>query len=391
MIYRDYLIVGAGLAGASVCQGIRMHDKKGSVMLAGGEPYLPYHRPPLSKVFLRNPKYPAEKLVHLDAEWYGKNHIDLRIDTPVREFNIERRLAVLADGQAVEFRKACIATGSHPRRPAVAGATLGNVFYLRTIRDALAIREIAPMEKGVVIVGGGFIAIETAAALRQAGHKVTLLNRNRAIWEKWIDPDTAQWLTGYFASNHVTMMMGEDLNGFEGKTALKNVQTKSGNRFPAAMALVAVGADPNLDIVLKTPLSTPAGTPVNEYLESDEKGIYAAGDIALYPDRIFGGVRRTEHWDNAKEQGLVAGQNITGKKRIKFDYVPYFFSDLFDLAFEFVGDFSRPPTCVDIEGDRAKKKFVARYLSGSELRGVVLCGQEKAKVDAAKKEFLDRL
>src|SRR5439155_6207432 len=135
----------------------------------------------------------------------------------------------------------------------------------------------------------------------------------------------------------------QDLNGFEGKTVLKNIQTKSGDRFPAQMALVAVGSDPNLELVHNTPLSSPNGTPVNDYLETDEKGIYAAGDIALFPDNIFGGVRRIEHWDNAKEQGLVAGANMTGRKRIKYDYVPYFFSDLFDLSFEFFGDFRQPP------------------------------------------------
>src|SRR5215210_4399211 len=378
MISRDYLIVGGGLAGACACEGIREHDSKGSITLVGRETYPPYHRPPLSKAFLKAAHPDPDSLLHHDAAWFQKHRVELRLGTLVRDLNIERRLAVLQDGQVIEFRKALLATGSRPRRPPVAGATLGNVFYLNSVRDALAIKEAMTAEKHMVIVGGGFIALEVASALTQAKHKVSLLNRNRLLWQKWLDPETAQWLTEYFERHEVKLMLGQDLNGFEGKTVLKNIQTKSGDRFPAQAALVAVGADPNLDLVLNTPLSSPNGTPVNEYLETDEKGIFAAGDVALYPDRVFGGVRRLSHFDCAREQGKVAGQNITGRKRIRFDYVPYFWSDLFDLSFEFFGDFSLPVGRTEVEGDRAKRKFVLRYFRGTKLVAIVHCNQDEA-------------
>lgn len=387
MISRDYLIVGGGLAGVCACEGIREHDSKGSITLAGREAFLPYHRPPLSKAFLKSANASPDSLFHHDAAWFQKHRVELRLGTVVREFNIERRLAVLQDGQVIEFRKALFATGSRSRRPPVAGTNLGNVFYLNSVRDALAIREALAGEKHAVIVGGGFIALETAAALTQAKHKVALLNRNRTLWQKWLDAETSQWLTDYFESHGVKLMMSQDLNGFEGKTVLKNIQTKSGERFPAQAALVAVGADPNLDLVLNTPLSSPNGTPVNEYLETDEKGIYAAGDVALYPDRVFGGVRRLSHFDCAREQGRVAGQNLTGRKRIRFDYVPYFWSDLFDLKFEFFGDFSLPPGRAEITGDRIKRKFVLRYFRGSKLIAIVHCGQDEAQGKQAREEI----
>src|SRR5215210_370185 len=169
MIHRDYLIVGAGLAGGSACEGIRESDRKGTVMLAGAEAFPPYNRPPLSKSFLREPKEPGfEKLQHLDSDWFEKNKIEMRLNTAVVALNIERRLAVLRNGQTIEFRKALVATGSKPRRPLVAGATLGNVFYLNDLRDALAIREVAAEEKNIIVIGGGFIAIEAASALAQA-------------------------------------------------------------------------------------------------------------------------------------------------------------------------------------------------------------------------------
>ena len=383
MINRDYLIIGAGLAGVCACEGIRDHDRKGSLLMVGREGLAPYHRPQLSKKFLKSAGLGPDDLLHAPAPWFAKNHVELRLSTTVRQLDLERRLAVLQDGQVVEFRKALLATGSRPRRPQAAGAQLGNVFYLNSIRDALAIREMAAAEKNVVVIGGGYIALEAAAALTEAKCNVVLLDRHSSLWKNWLDAETSQWLTGYFENRKVKLMLGQDLNGFEGKTVLKNVQTKSGDRFPAQMALVALGAEPNLELVLNTPLSSPNGTPVNEMLETDEKGIFAAGDIALYPDRIFGGVRRIQHFENAREQGRIAGQNMTGKKRVKFEAIPYFWSLFFDLHFEFFGDFSLPAGRLEVEGDRARKKFVIRYYRGSKLFGRVHCNQEEARREEA--------
>jgi NADPH-dependent 2,4-dienoyl-CoA reductase/sulfur reductase-like enzyme len=389
MINRDYLIVGAGLAGVCACEGIREHDKKGSILLVGREMFPPYHRPPLSKKFLKNGGMPVEELMHAQAQWFTRNHIEMRLGTIVREFNIERRLAVLQDGQVVEFRKALLATGSRPRRPQVAGAMLGNVFYLNSVRDALAIRETAAIEKNLVVVGGGLIALEAAAALTEAKCKVTLLTRQSTLWRDRLDAESSQWLTDYFEKRGAKLMLGQDLNGFEGKTVLKNVQTKRGDRFPAQMALVALGADPNLELVQNTPLSSPNGTPVNELLETDEKGIFAAGDIALFPDRVFGGVQRVQHWENAREQGHIAGQNMTGKKRVRFEAMPYFSSQMFDLNFEFFGDFSLPAGRMEVEGARERKKFVIRCFRGSKLFGVIHCNQEEGRREKAREEILE--
>jgi len=181
--------------------------------------------------------------------------------------------------------------------------------------------------------------------------------------------------------------MGESLNGFEGKTVLRNIQTKSGNRVAAGLAVVACGAEPNLDLVRNTPLAGPHGSPVTEYLETEEKGIYAIGDLAFYPDRVMGGVRRQTHWDNARDQGVIAGANMTGKKRIRYEQIPYFWSEMFDLHMDCVGDFSVLPTRIDLRGAYAKKKFVARYYQGEKLRAILLCQQTPREVEAAKKEL----
>jgi NADPH-dependent 2,4-dienoyl-CoA reductase/sulfur reductase-like enzyme len=387
MIQRDYLIIGSGIGGASACEGIRKHDKRGSVTLVGAEVFPPYKRWILSKSFLREKKPEEKKLQLLDARWCESHNIEMRFGTVVTQFNIERRLAVLGNGESIEFNKACLAMGSRPVRPPVAGVNLGNVIYLRTIRDALALREMAGHEKNVMVVGGGLLACEAAASLRMMKLKVSVMHRDSYLLNRYIDPETGIWLTHYLAKHGVTMLMGESLNGFEGKTVLRNIQTKSGNRVPAGLAVVACGAEPNLDLVRNTPLSGPHGSPVSDYLETEEKGIYAVGDLAFYPDRIMGGVRRQTHWDNAREQGLIAGANMTGKKRIRYEQIPYFWTEIFDLTMHFVGDFSVQPTQLKLRGAYAKRKFVARYYQGEKLRGILLCNQTPREVDAAKKEL----
>ncbi|HEV7402583.1 MAG TPA: FAD/NAD(P)-binding oxidoreductase, partial [Chthoniobacteraceae bacterium] len=361
MIRRDYLIVGAGVAGASVCEGIREHDPKGSIMLVGNEGYAPYHRPLLFQHCLNGKPLVPEKLLQFDAAWFEKNRVDLRLDTFVTQFNIERRLAVLGNGQAVEFRKACLAMGARARKPTVAGNNLGNVIYLRTMRDVLALREMLDLERDVVIVGGGFLAAEAATILiARPRIKLTLLHRGKTIWDKKVDPATGEFLTKQFAERGVKLQMGETVNGFEGRTVLKNIQTKSGQRFPAELAIVAIGCEPNLALVQGTPLAYPYGTPVNEHLETDEKGIYAAGDVAAYPCKIFGGIRRFEYWEAAIAQGRIAGVNMTGKKRLKYESVPSAEARALDLHFNFVGDFGKPPTRFELEGSLEKKKFILR-------------------------------
>ncbi len=387
MIQRDYLIIGAGIGGASVCEAIRKYDKRGTVTLVGMEAFAPYKRWLLSKSFLREKNVGSKKLLHADENWYHTHKIDARFGTSVTQLNIDRRVAVLGNGESIEFNKACLAMGSRPVRPPVAGVGLGNVIYLRTMRDAYALREMAEHDRNVVVVGGGLLACETAASLRQMKLKVSLMHRHANLLNRYLDPETGGWLTTYFSKMGITLLLGESLNGFEGKTVLRNIQTKSGNRVAAGLAVVACGAEPNLDLVRNTPLSGPHGSPVSETLETEEKGIFAIGDLAFYPDRVMGGMRRQTHWENAREQGLVVGANITGKKRIRYEQLPSFWTTFFDLRMDFIGDFTHHPTRVDLKGTHAKKKFTARYFQGEKLRGILLCGATPKEVEHAKNEL----
>jgi len=387
MIQRDYLIIGSGIGGSSVCEGIRQYDKKGSVTLVGGETYYPYKRWLLSKQFLRDKTPAIKKLIAPDENWYAARKIETRFGTVVTQFNIDRRLAVLGNGETIEFKKACLAMGSRPVRPPVAGIGLGNVIYLRTIRDALALREMAQSEKMIVVVGGGLLACETAASLRMSKLKIAVMHRHQILLNRYLDLETAGWVTEQFAKRGVTLLLGSSLNGFEGKTVLRNIQTKSGERVAAGVAVVACGSEPNLDIVRNTPLSGPHGSPVSDYLETEEKGIYAVGDLAFYPDRLMGGMRRQTHWENARQQGLIVGANITGKKRQRYEQIPYFWTEMFDIKLDFIGDFALPPTRIQLDGLYSKGRFALRYYQGERLRGIVLCKHTASEVEAAKNEL----
>lgn len=388
MIRRDYLIVGAGVGGVSACEGIREHDPKGSILMVGAEHELPYHRPQLFSQILGKGKIAPEKLHPHDAEWFKKKHVDLRLGTIVTQFNLERKLAVLGNGQAVEFKKACLATGCRARRPQLAGANLGNIFYLRSLRDVQGLAEILETEKEIVIVGGGRIASEVAAYLSQRPKlHVTVLHRGKGMLGKFLDEESSLWLADAYTSHGVKLQMSETLNGFEGRTVIRNVQTKSGQRLAANVAIVALGAEMNNGLFLNTPLNYPNGTPVNDYLETEEKGVYAIGDISLFPDRVFGGQRRIEQWDHAIAQGHVAGANMTGRKRTKWECLPHVSTTAFDLHFDFVGDYSKPTTRIELVGDRAKKKFIIRHFHLAALMAVSHCNQPADKIEAAKAEL----
>jgi len=198
MIQRDYLIIGSGIGGGSACESIRKYDKRGQITLVGAETFAPYKRWMLSKTFLRDKVAPMKKMLVLDAHWYDKHKIETRFATMVTQVNIDRRLAVLGNGETIEFNKACLAMGSRPVRPPVAGVGLGNVIYLRTIRDALALREMASLEKAIVVVGGGLLACEAASSLRQMKFKVSMMHRNGYLLNRYLDPETGAWATSYF-------------------------------------------------------------------------------------------------------------------------------------------------------------------------------------------------
>src|SRR5947207_11146260 len=216
MIQRDYLIIGGGIGGASACEGVRRHDKRGTVSLVGAEAFPPYKRWIISKSFLREKDPQPRKLLEPNEAWYQAHKIETRFGTVVTQFNIERRLAVLANGESIEFNKACLAMGSRPVRPPVAGTNLGNVIYLRTIRDALALKEMASVERGIMVVGGGLLACEAASSLRLMKHKVGLMHRDPYVLTRPPARATGASLTGCIGTDRVLIAIGGTIASHQG-------------------------------------------------------------------------------------------------------------------------------------------------------------------------------
>lgn len=232
------------------------------------------------------------------------------------------------------------------------------------------------------------MAAEIAGALVGRGCEVSWMCRDKMLWMNRVEHGVSEWLTEKFRDAGIKMLMQESVNGFEGKTILRNIQTKSGQRIPAKVAILALGTDLNLGMIQNTPLASPNGTPVGAHMETDEKGIYAAGDIALYPDSVMGGVRRSPYPGNGIEMGALAGANMTGKKRQKIEMVPHFSGEFLGMRFDFLGDFSLPPGRFERDGDLEKEKFVDYYYQGDRLSGVFLVNAKLADVEKAKEEFL---
>jgi len=383
MIHRDYLFVGAGLTAFHACQSLRQYDTKGSLMLVGDDHLPPHQQPVMDKLWFKESFASIAHHSSVPEGWFEEHKVDYRPGTLVTQFNIERRLAVLNTGQTIEFKKALLATGSRPKRPQIAGFNLGNIIYPRTIHDLGAIREISTHEKGCAVIGSGIAGLQYAAALKNSNHNVIVLTGDKFLLDGFVDAPTGQFLNDYALSHGLKLTMEENLNGFEGKTVLKNIQLKSGTRFSAGMAVVALGSEPDLRLVTGTPLSSPKGCPVNEYLETDEKGIYSAGPPALFPDRIFGSVHRWDYPSCAELQGQTAGANITGRKRQKFEYLPEFDLDFFDLKLRFVGDFSKPILRTQLDGSYAKKEFTLTCLQGEKVIATVLCNRPPEAQEAA--------
>ena len=242
----------------------------------------------LSKGFLRDKIPPLKKMPVLDPHWYEAHKIETRLSAMVTQINIDRRLAVLGNGETIEFNKACLAMGSRPVRPPVAGVGLGNVIYLRTIRDALALREMASLEKAIVVVGGGLLACEAAASLRQLKFKVSIMHRNAYLLNRYLDPETGAWITSYFEKHGVTLLLGRKPEWVRRQNrSPQHPGTKSGNRIAAGVAVVGCGAEPNLELVRNTPLSGPHGSPVSEYWRRKKR---ASMPLAISPSI------RTELW-----------------------------------------------------------------------------------------------
>lgn len=346
-LHVKYLLVGGGLASSSAAEAIRAADRDGSVLLVAQEVNRPYHRPPLSKEFLRRQKGRHELFTH-EPQWFEKNQIELRTGRRVSHLDAARMTAILDNGQHVSFDKLLLATGATPAPLNLPGADLPNLFYLRTIDDCdvlhhaidKALREGRPHEKGrgrAVVVGGGVLGVELAASLAQVGLAVDLLLSHAHPWDKFAGEATGRFISLYLQKRGVRLHPDSPPRRLEGDGRVQRVVLSDATSLPCDLAIAAVGAIPNRDLLHGTPISAGRAILTDEHCRTSVPNIYAAGDCAAVFDPLFGKHRVLDHWDNAVVTGKLAGRNMAGIDE-RYAAVNNFFSDVFELALNGWGD-----------------------------------------------------
>ena len=356
-----FVIVGAGLAGAKAAEALRGKNFDGTIVLVGEEHQLPYERPPLSKEFLTGKKTLDDFTVK-PRSWYREHEIDLRLGTDVLSLDLSGHIVGLADGTSLGYDKLLLATGSRSRRLPIPGADARGVHYLRTVEDAAALDSALTSGDSLAVVGAGWIGMEVAAAARQRGVDVTVVESAALPLLAGLGAENAAVFADLHREHGVDLRTGATVAEITtaGGTAT-GLRLGDGSQIRADAVLVAVGAQPNIELAQQAGLSTgDGGVLVDAGLRSSDPDIYAVGDIAAAQHPLFGTRIRTEHWANALKQPAVAAYGMLGEAA-EYTELPYFFTDQYDLGMEYVGYAPRYARVV-FRGDPAGREYTSFWL-----------------------------
>ena len=353
------VIIGASLAGASAAIALRDQGYQGELTLIGEENQLPYERPPLSKALLLGERDEPDWVG--DEATYTDKAIDLRLGTTATRIDRNRKV-VVASRTEYQYDKLLIATGSAPRRLDVHGSELDGLLTLRTLEESLALRERFTDGANVVIVGAGWIGCEAAAAARQHGANVTILEPRSQPLLGVVGEQIGATFAALHRDHGVDLRLGVGVKGFAGEGMASSVLIKSGHSISADTILIGVGAAPNIALADAAGLTlAEGGIAVDATLRSSDPDIYAAGDVAAHDHPKYRHRVRVEHWANAKDQGLHVAGNLLGAEA---PYVlrPFFFSDQYDLGCEYRGLADPAKDRLVVRGDLASRDFTAFWL-----------------------------
>src|SRR5690349_572703 len=356
-----YLVVGGGMTADAAIQALHDADPKGSVGLVGAEPHPPYDRPPLSKALWKGE--PEEKIWRKTSATGATLHLGRRVTA------IDPAGHTATDDRATlyRFKKLLLATGGTPRR---LSPDSDQLVYFRTLDDYRRLRALAGQGVRCVVVGGGFIGSEIAAALRLQGCDVTMLVPEAGLGARVFPPDLSRFLVDYYREKGVTVRTGEGMKGVERRGDGALVRTTAGSALPAEAVVAGLGIVPALELAERAGLTTDNGIVVDAFCRSSKPDVYAAGDVANFANPALGTRLRVEHEDNANTMGRTAGLNMAGRAT-RYDHLPFFYSDLFDLGYEAVGDTdSRLETVADWK--EQFREGVVYYLKSGRVRGVLL-------------------
>lgn len=376
-----YLIVGGGMTGDSACAGIREHDSEGSIILVGAESHAPYKRPPLSKSLWGTGE---EASIWRKTEERG---VDLRLGRSVVGLDLAGRIATDDRGDTYHYERLLLATGGRPRQLPQSNA---EIVYFRTLDDFHLLRERADAGARFVVIGGGFIGSEIAASLASYGCHVTMIFPESAIAGRLLPPALAAFVTETYRAHAVEVLVGDSVLELSAKADQVVLRTASGAQITTEVVVAGLGIEPNVALAEAAGLPVDGGIVVDEYGRAGGRDdVFAAGDVAVFPFPVLGGQRRVEHEDHANTHGRLAGANMAGAAQV-YDHLPFFYSDMFDLGYEAVGELDPRLTLVESWAEPNRKGIVAYTDEAGSARGMLMW-DVWGKVDAARELIRSRV
>jgi len=373
-----YVIVGGGMTADAAVHGIRERDNSGRIAVLSGEKHPPYDRPPLSKKLWAG-KPP-------DSVWRKTEQAKADIILDTRAVTGDAAAKTITDnrGEIYRYEKLLLATGGVARRLPSAP---DEVIYFRTLDDYQRLRALADRKSEFIIISGGFISSEIATALTVNSCKVTMMFPDNGISTRIYPPRLSEFLNGYFRVKGVEVLTGEKVRALEKTGARFTVTTESGKTLSADAVVAGIGIEPDVSLAKSLGLKIDNGIVVDEQLRAAPPDIFAAGDVANFYSPVLGVRRRVEHEDNANTMGAMAGRNMTGASE-KYEHLPYFYSDLFDLGYEAVGEFGAGMEVVE-DWKEPFRQGVVYYLKAGRVRGVLLWNTW-GQVDAARRLIVSK-
>jgi NADPH-dependent 2,4-dienoyl-CoA reductase/sulfur reductase-like enzyme/nitrite reductase/ring-hydroxylating ferredoxin subunit len=370
------VIVGAGAAGNAAAEMLRREGYEGPVTMITGEASIPYDRPNLSKDYLAG-NAPEEWIPLRTPEFYSEHKIDVVLGRRVIELDVAGKRVVLDDGSARDFGALLLATGSEPIHLPTPVAEGSRVFYLRSLDDSRTIIAAATAKAtSVVVIGGSFIGLEVAASLRTRGLDVHVVAPEKRPLEKILGAELGDFVRTLHEAKGVVFHLGHTAKQIDARS----VTLDDGTTIAADFVVIGVGVRPRDELASKAGLTMDRGVAVNEYLESSVPGIYAAGDIARYPDPISGARIRVEHWVVAERMGQVAARNILGRRE-RIEYAPFFWSQHYDQSISYVGH-AEKWDAVEIDGSVVDGDCVVRYVASGRVLAVATVGRDRESLEA---------
>jgi Uncharacterized NAD(FAD)-dependent dehydrogenases len=387
----DFLLIGGGLASTTAAKSLREEEAEGTIVILSAEPLLPYHRPPLTKNYLLGKQTRDSTLIFKESDYHDRD-VQLLLGSRAVAIYPQQNRVVTDNAGDFQYRKLLIATGCRPRKLDVPGADLSGIFYLRTLPDAEDVRQAMGGAKTAAVVGSSFIAMELAAAFTERGIKTTLIAREDLLYSRLNSPEVSAFFVDYYRSRSVDIVFREAIEEFQGNGKVERIVTTSGKVFSCNLVVVGIGVDPDVEFLRDSGIKVEDGIVVNQYLQTNLPGIYAAGDVARFFDPIFRRYRRIEHWDNAVKQGRIAALNMLGRYQ-PYRAVSYFFSNVFDLSFNFLGD-NAEVTQRMLRGSAEEQSFAVLYLGEAaakdvELRAMFFLKRPMAEARAAESLILN--